>query len=146
MSTDVTREAAYNKGEKLKNAPICFAIAQIRHNVILSLGDYVPAIQEGMRKANYSDFEPAFSIAFNFPAATSEEQAKPTPQRIERYIFSNPERTSGFIVEPNAFSFQATEYESYDKFSAEFFRGLEIIHKIIGLNFSDRVGLRYLDA
>lgn len=137
---------SYDTGEKLKNAPICFAIAQIRHNVILSIRDYLPTIQEGMRRANYSDFAPAFVVAFNFPASTSEEQTKPTPQQVERYIFSNPDKTRGFIVEPNAFSFQATEYESYDDFSGEFFRGLEIIHKIVGFNFSDRLGLRYLDA
>jgi uncharacterized protein (TIGR04255 family) len=133
-------------GEKLENAPIYFAIAQVRHNAILSIRDYLPAVQEGMRKANYPDFAPTFTVAFNFPAATSEEQAKPTPQQIERYVFSNLGKTRGFILEPNAFSFQSTEFESYEEFSGEFFRGLEIIDKIVGLSFSDRLGLRYLDA
>jgi len=133
--------------EKLKNAPIYFAIAQVRHNAILSVRDYLAAIQEGVRKAGYPDFAPTFTVAFNFPAGTSEEQVKPpTPQQVERFVFSNLRKTRGFILEPNALSFQATEYESYEDFSAEFFRGLGIIHKIVGINFSDRLGLRYLDA
>jgi len=135
--------------EKLKNAPIYFAIAQVRHNAILTVRDYLPAVQEGMRKAGYADFAPGFAISFNIPAAVPGEahQTKPpTPVQMERFVFSNLGKTQAFIVDVNAISFQTTEYETYPEFSGEFFRGLEIVHKIIGLDFSERVGLRYLDA
>jgi uncharacterized protein (TIGR04255 family) len=135
--------------EKLKNAPIYFAIAQVQHNAILTIRDYLPAVQEGMRKAGYPDFTPAFAISFNIPAAVPGEAAQtkpPTPVHIERNFFLNLGKTRAFIVDTNAISFQTTEYETYPEFSGEFFRGLEIIHKIIGLDFSERVGLRYLDA
>jgi uncharacterized protein (TIGR04255 family) len=135
--------------EKLKNAPIYFAIAQVRHNAILTIRDYLPAIQEGLRKTGYPDFTPTFAISFNIAAAVPEEapQTKPpTPVQIERYLFLNLAKTRAFILDANAFSFQTTEYETYPEFSEEFFRGLEIVHKIIGLDFSERVGLRYLDA
>jgi len=138
--------------QPLKNAPIYFSIAQVRHNPILSIRDYLPKIQESMRKAGYPDFAPALLVAFNFPAPglgdTSEAKspAIPMPQHVERYLFASSDKTRGFIVEQNAFSFQATEYVSYETFSGEFFRGLEVIHKIVGLDFSERIGLRYLDA
>ncbi|MCV2356531.1 hypothetical protein LNV09_20515 [Paucibacter sp. B2R-40] len=39
--------------KKMKNAPVCFVIAQVCHNPILKLGAYVPAIQNRMGKAGY---------------------------------------------------------------------------------------------
>jgi uncharacterized protein (TIGR04255 family) len=138
--------------QPLKNAPIYFSIAQVRHNPVLSIRDYLPKIQESMRKAGYPDFAPALLVAFNFGApgsgdsANAKSPALPTPQQVERYIFSSSNKSMGFIVEQNAFSFQSTEYGSYETFSEEFFRGLEVIHKIVGLDYSERIGLRYLDA
>lgn len=37
-------------GEKMKNAPVYFAIAQARHNPVLRLGSYAADIQDRMRK------------------------------------------------------------------------------------------------
>ncbi len=43
-------------GEKMKNAPVYFTIAQVRHNPVLRLGAYADEIQDRMRKAGYPDF------------------------------------------------------------------------------------------
>jgi uncharacterized protein (TIGR04255 family) len=54
--------------------------------------------------------------------------------------------TRGFIVEQGALSYHTTEYDVFDAFSKELFAGLEIVHKCLTLDFSERVGIRYLDA
>ena len=136
-------------GEKLADAPVYFTIAQVRHNPILSMQDYLVAIQESMRRAGYPDYKRVPNLQIVLPQVTSGEPSQvstPTAQQIERYLFSTLDGTRGFIVEPGAFSLQTTEYETYEAFSEEFFKGLRIIHDTVKLDYTERVGIRYLDA
>jgi len=137
-------------GQKLKNAPVYFTIAQVRFSPVLSLKTYMPKIQEHMRKAGYPDFKQSFTVAFNLALITGGEPQQgtppPFPLQAERYVFSNMENTRGFILQQNALSFQATDYDTYQILSSEFLKGLEIVHKEVELNFSERIGIRYLDA
>lgn len=135
-------------GSKMKNAPVYFTIAQVRHNPVLSLDSYVQGVQESMRKAGYPDFKREIAVAFKIAPLIGGDSQQEQPQqlRFERFMFSNMESTRGFILEQNALSFQSTEYGTFESFSSEFLRGLEIVHRAISLDFSERVGIRYLDA
>lgn len=136
-------------GSKMKNAPIYFAIAQVRFNPILSLETYLPEIQEKFRKAGYPGFKKTFSMAFNL-APISEGDATPeqipSVQKASRYVFSNLNESAGFILEQNALSFQTTDYDTYNTFSNDLFQGLEFLHQTVNLSFSERVGIRFLDV
>lgn len=136
---------------KMKNAPIYFAIAQVRFNPILSLETYLPGIQEKFRKAGYPGFKKAFSMAFNLsPISDGDGDATPeqipSVQKASRYVFSNLNESAGFILEQNALSFQTTDYDTYNTFSSELFLGLEFLHQVVNLSFSERVGIRFLDV
>jgi uncharacterized protein (TIGR04255 family) len=136
-------------GEKLANAPVFFTIAQVRHNPILSVQDYLTVIQESMRREGYPDYKrvPSFQIVLPQPASGEASQVStPAAQQVERYLFSTLDGTRGFIVELGALSLQTTEYETYEAFSGEFFKGLRIIHEALKLDYTERVGIRYLDA
>jgi uncharacterized protein (TIGR04255 family) len=135
-------------GEKMKNAPVYFTIAQVRHNPVLRLGAYAPDIQDRMRKAGYPDFKRGVAIALALtPEVGDEAQAKsPEVQKVERLMFFNSESTKGFIVEQNALSFHTTEYDTFETFSDEFVKGLGIVHECVVLAHTERIGLRYLDA
>lgn len=135
-------------GEKLKNAPVYFTIAQVRHNPVLRLGAYAPDIQDRMRKAGYPDFKKGVAIALALTSEVGDEaQAKsPEVQRVERLMFFNTESTKGFIVEQNALSFHTTEYDTFGTFADEFMKGLGIVHECVTLAHTERIGLRYLDA
>ena len=136
-------------GHKMTNAPVYFTVAQVRFNPILSLKTYLPDIQEQLRKAGYPDFRQGISMMFNISNIANPEVPQdqtPSVQQVERFMFSNMDKTQGFILHANSLSYQATKYERYDKFSNDFIKGLEITHKTIGLNFSERIGVRYLDA
>lgn len=134
-------------GKKMRNAPVYFTIAQVRHNPILSLDQYVPSIQESLRKAGYPDFKSAALTVFKLGAIAQADagQAAPT-ERVNRYFFSDRDSTRGFVMQHNALSYQATAYDTFDKFAGELLTGLQIVHNAIGLDFSERVGVRYLDA
>jgi len=136
-------------GQKMKNAPLYFTIAQAKYNPVLSLKSYMPDIQEHMRKAGYPDFKQGVTMVFNINPAGSGDVPQPPPppvQHVDRYVFSNMENTRGFILQQNALSFQATQYDTFELFSSEFKKGLEIVHNSVGLTFSERIGIRYLDA
>jgi len=133
----------------MKNAPVYFTIAQVRFNPILSLPAFVAGIQEHLRKRGFADFKKVVAMTFTLSAAASgqpENQAPPA-QPLERYIFSDAANTQNFILEHGALSFQSTDYEVFETFIAELLESLEFLHKVVGgLSFTERVGLRYLDA
>jgi uncharacterized protein (TIGR04255 family) len=136
-------------GEILANPPVYFTIAQVRHNPILGIQDYLAVIQECMRRQGYPDYKRMPNVQIVLPQIASGEASQvstPIAQQIERYLFSTLDGKRGFIVEPGAFSFQTTQYESYEAFSEEFFKGLRIIHEAVKLDYTERVGIRYLDA
>lgn len=136
-------------GKRMKNAPVYFTLAQVRHNPVLQLGNYVPDIQERMRKAGYPDHQPGKTLIINLTPGKSDGEPdvqRPIPQTVERHVFLSMDGTRGFIVEQGALSFQTTEYDTFQTFGEQFFIGLGIIHDCIALAYSDRIGIRYLDA
>jgi uncharacterized protein (TIGR04255 family) len=133
-------------GQKMKNAPVYFTIAQVRHNPILRLGAYAPDIQDRMRKEGYTDFKKGVSIAFTqFPQQGENPQA-PLAEQVERLMFFSSDSTRGLIVEQNALSFHTTEYEIFEALAEQLMLGLSIVHEYCSLAHFDRIGLRYLDA
>lgn len=136
-------------GEKMKSAPVYFAIAQARHNPILRLGYYAADIQDRMRKVGYPDFKKGVSMAFTLTPQIgdmSQPQNPPVVNQVERLMFFSTDSTNGFIVEQNALSYQTTEYGTFETFSEEFMKGLGIVHECVTLAHTERIGLRYLDA
>jgi uncharacterized protein (TIGR04255 family) len=134
-------------GIKMKSAPVYFTIAQLRHNPILSLDSYVPAIQERMRKAGFPDFKRGVLAALSFSLGPGNETGQQSVmQKVERFTFSNMETTRGFVLLQDAISYQSTDYETYENFSRDFLMGVEILHEAVKLDFSQRIGIRYLDA
>jgi len=135
-------------GQKMKNAPVYFTIAQVRHNRVLRLGSYAPDIQDRMRKAGYPDFKKGVSTALTLTHQLGSEQQSQAPvvEQVERLMFFSTDRTKGFIVEQNAVSFHTTKYETFEALADEFMRGLTIVHECVTLAHSERIGLRYLDA
>jgi uncharacterized protein (TIGR04255 family) len=127
----------------LKNPPVYFTVAQVRFNPILKLADFLPTIQEGFRHARFPDFIKRTTIGIS--VEVKDGQVTPTPQAVDRYFFGNAAKTHNFILEANSLTFQSTDYGRFESFSHEFLKGLARIHEVVQLDFTERVGLRYLD-
>lgn len=132
-------------GQKMRNAPVYYTVAQARHNPILSLETYIPTIQENLRLAGYPDYQHSVVMSFNL-SAVGATPPQPQVQQVKRHVFSNADATAGFLLQPDSISFQVTDYDTFETFSKEFLKGLEILHAAVGLSFVERLGLRYLDA
>ncbi len=135
-------------GTKMKNAPVFFTIAQVRFNTVLNLESYLPAIQDRMRGEHFTDYKRKIlqRITIPFGGGDSEQIIDPTILPQVRFTFGNIDGSSGFVLENNALSFQTTAYDTFETFSKDFLNGLSILHGALKLEFTERVGLRYLDA
>ncbi|HEV7217436.1 MAG TPA: TIGR04255 family protein [Terriglobales bacterium] len=137
-------------GKKLNAAPVFFTIMQVRFNPILTLDAYVPQIQDRLRKEGFPDAQKGFVATINLtlggaPSAEGSPAQIPIAQ-TPRITFGNRERTAAFILDQGAISFQTTQYDVFETFLADFMKGLEAVHQAVTLDFTDRLGLRYLDA
>ena len=134
-------------GTPLKNPPVYFTLAQVRFNPILKLADYLPEIQEGFRHQGYPDFETQHGFAIQLHVQDNNSAAQALPQHIhqERYLIGNVERTHSFILDRESLTIQSTNYGHFENFSKIFLDGLLIVHKVVELAYTERVGLRFLD-
>jgi uncharacterized protein (TIGR04255 family) len=130
-------------GTPLKNPPVYFTVAQVRFNAILKLTDYLPSIQDALRKAGYPAFSTHNSIVIQLTAPDGQPAPKPMPR--EQFLFANTQQTHCFILGADSLTLQSTDYGTYEQFSTAFLKGLELVHTQVALDFTERIGLRYLD-
>ena len=66
---------------------------------------------------------------------------------MEVYHFASMDGSRTFILEQTALSLFSTTYENYEEFFGQLKVGLEVLTEAVGgLSYSERLGLRYLDA
>jgi uncharacterized protein (TIGR04255 family) len=133
-------------GHKLKKAPVYFVICQVNFNAVFSFKDSINQIQDSFRKNGYSDVKQEMFQTFLFPTIKSNSESNFSIEESARYIFCNMNKDSGFILNSSSLSFLTTNYHDHDSFFKPFFDNLESLHQIFNFEFTDRVGLRYLDA
>lgn len=131
-------------GKPLKNPPVYFTVAQVRFNTLLKLADFLPSIQEGLRKAGFPAFKKHSSVAIQINFQEGGQQV-PQPVPHQRYVFANVEQTHSFVLSTETLTFQSTNYGTFELFSEALLRGLNIVNDVVALDFTERVGLRYLD-
>lgn len=132
-------------GKKWKNPPVMYTVAQVRFNQVLSMESYVPAIQEKLRGLGYPDYRKEVVNTLSFPVG-AEDKNIPTNQLVSRFVFGDVNSTCGFMLETNALSFQAMEYDVFETFLKQLIDALTIVNNSVGINFIERIGIRYLDA
>ena len=131
-------------GTPLKNPPVYFTVAQVRFNALLKLADYLPSIQDDMRRAGYPDFESRKSIALQLHVQDG-QKTTPIPVQFEQFVFGNVGKTHSFVLNPETLTLQSTRYGCFEDFSATFLKGLALVHAVVKLDYTERTGLRYLD-
>jgi len=131
-----------------RNAPVFYVLAHIQFNAIPAMAKYADEIADRLRKIGYPDPQEEKQFIASFGVAPD---GSPNPQQFERkevtrWIISNSEKTSGFLLLQDALIFQTTTYHDRANFIAELCKGLKVVHEVVELSFVDRIGLRYLDV
>ena len=133
---------------RMTRAPVYYAIVQARFNPLMALESYVSRIQDRFRLHGFPDAQTNTIATFNLAVIdpTDPGASKVPVSQTARYNFSNMEKTAGFLLDQNSLSLQTTDYEIFEKFSQVFLEGLDIINDVVKLTYTDRIGVRYLDA
>ncbi len=136
-------------GEKWRHAPVFCALAQVRHNPVWQLGDYLPTIQDALRQIGYSDARREVNTLVHFPPPSVEPGAPLVPPRIEqipRMICSDRDRTRACILDTDKFTYCTSEYGTFEQFRDDFLQALVPVQAPLKLEYLEQVSVRYLDA
>ncbi len=132
-------------GKQWSNAPVFYTLAQVNFNPIAQLEEFIPKLQDQLRRNGYPDYRPEQKIEVTISKVDSTEP-NVLPQKMLKWSFTNTERTEGYILQSDSLVYHSTEYEVFDDFLGKLIKGLELIHEAIDLAYVERIGLRYLDA
>ena len=130
-------------GVALKKPPVYLTVVQVRFNPILKLAEFLPAVQEGMRRAGFPAYQAQTAIALQLTVQGG--HPAPVPFVRERSSFGNVDKTHEFWLDSDSLALQSTNYGNFESFSEVFLNGLALVHDAVHLDFTERIGLRYLD-
>lgn len=135
-------------GQKMEKAPVYFTLVQVRFSRVMALESYAAKVQEQFRMNGFPDAYTGAHAVFNLNIGQPDGSTLPQVpvERTARYKFGNIAKTAAFILDEQALTFQTSTYETFHEFLESFLKGLKIFHDIVGLSFTDRIGIRYLDA
>ena len=105
-------------------------------------------IQPDFRHLGFPDFkeEMVQQTVFSVNAGSAMQSAPVSVVQKKRYRFGDIAGSSMYILEENAMSFYTATYETFPLLSKNFFAGLNVVHSVMKLDLSDRIGMRYLNA
>src|SRR5690606_15952364 len=116
-------------GQKMRNAPVYFTVAQVRFNPVLKLEPYLPTIQDRMRGLHFSDYknETIQQLMMPFGPGAGGGLPQPAFQTQARCIFGNLEGTTSFVLESGSLALQTSAYDTIETFSKIFLEGLTLV-------------------
>lgn len=124
-------------------APVFYALAQIKFNWIEQMASYVGPLQDALRRHGYPDYREDHQLHMQ---VTHGPQLDVQRQEVKRWVFTDQERQEGFILLKDALIFQTARYSRFREFKRAVMQGLDALHGEVELAYVDRIGLRYLDA
>jgi len=135
----------FTMSEKWQNAPLFYVLAEIRFNSIELMERYVPEFQEVLRKNGFPDFREEINENVNIRQVESGEHQVNTTQR-KRWVFNDIDVRKGFILGQDRIMFHTTSYDTFPLFLDEMTKGIEQLNSLVGIDFIERAGVRYVDV
>ena len=125
---------------RLSRSPLVYVIIQVRTAAVVSLDRYIPEIQESLRRSGFPKFIKGKIHEIKFQADT-----EPTASTFDRFEFQSRNGRTGVVLTTNAVALHTNDYQHFDEFLATFEKALHPINTVLGVEFVERVGLRYVD-
>lgn len=122
----------------LTKSPLIFVLAQVRFAPILKMAEYVPEIQEALRRKGFPGYQVRATQEISFLPVLQAAQS-------ERWFFSSRDRVRSVILAPDFVVLATSEYDRFESFAAELEQTLAIVKTASSPEFSSRIGLRYVD-
>ena len=124
--------------KKLNNQPLRFVLAEFRFSQIMKINDYIPQIQERLRK--------------KYPIPLQQKEQAVMVQNggvnvavIDRWTFLSADKRSAIEINQDRLMFYTAEYPRFEGFSDNCKEALEVLIDVAEPSLVLRVGLRYGD-
>ncbi len=124
---------------KLYRSPLIIVLAQVRFSPVLLIKNYIPAIQEELRKQKYSGYRAEQIQQVTLTGA--EVKAEQT----NRWVFTSRDRREAVVIAPDFVVYENSNYDVFETFLERFEPVLALLREKISLDFAGQVGLRYVD-
>lgn len=124
---------------KLQRSPLILVLAQVRFAPVLLLKDFIPVIQEELRRQKFSDYR-AEQIQQVMLAG-----AEVKTEQVNRWVFASRDRREAVIIAPDFLVYETSNYDVFETFLARLEPVLALLREKISPDFASQVGLRYVD-
>lgn len=123
---------------KLEKQPLKFVLAEFRFSPVLKISEYIPQIQEELRKL------------YPLPDKKTEQTFQVEPRGIhvtslERWSFISANKKNAIDITPERLVYVTSEYPRFEGFAEACRDALQVFIKIVEPSLIMRVGLRYSD-
>lgn len=124
---------------KLSKSPLVLVLCQVRFTPILAIADYVPRIQDRLRKRGYPHVRsaPAQDLVFS--------PSGPQVTQRPRWMLQDKSLTLSIILAENFVAFETTAYGVFDEFVESLALAVNTVAEAVQELYVQRIGLRYVD-
>lgn len=124
--------------KKLKNQPLKFVLAEFRFSSVMQIAEYIPKIQEALRKR------------YPIPDKRGEQTIQVQPggialSTIDRWAFISANKKCAIDINQDRLIYFTAEYPRFAGFSDHCKHALETLVDIVEPSLILRIGLRYSD-
>lgn len=124
----------------LHRAPLIYVVAQVIFSEVVAIEKYVPEIQESLRHKGFPRFlrGQVQEIAF-------QPDGSPKFSMRDRFEFQNKEGSLGIVLQTKSVAVQTNSYSTYEIFEEQIKTALMVVHRVVNIGLSERLGLRYVN-
>ena len=124
--------------KKLNNQPLQFALAEFRFSPVMQIADYIPEIQEELRKQ--------YPILNKTIEQTLENQTTGIAVLSkDRWAFISANKRNEVDLNQERLVYITTDYSGFEGFSSACQQALEVLENIVEPGLILRIGMRYGD-
>ena len=131
------KSASMSEYKKLQNQPLKIVLAEFRFSPVVQMGDYVPQIQEALRK-QYPVFEQSSE-------QTIQVQSNNVSVSTGHWSFISADRKSAVSLNQERLIYTTTDYPRFPKFRGHCQQIVDLLAEVVNPSLILRVGLRYSD-